>query len=184
MKQLLVEGFDYHDLVGQVIPEVQVDEYSAKMGSDDDIVTVSFTVKGQQVGDDLVDWLERGYPWVLDAQTSEGEITPGKWLVFVELDRRTSVPERIIQMIDDMETLTDLPLDKWTVIVDDEELKPDEAVLKSKIILSPHLYREKYGAEDDEEGLNEMRNLSGIEAKKKFKEPDNLLKDFISKAGL
>lgn len=183
MKKLLVEGFDYHDLVGQVIPEVQVDEYSAKMGSDDDIVTVSFTVKGQQVGDDLVDWLERGYSWILDAQTSEGEVKPGKWLVFVELDRRTSVPQRIIQMIDDMETLTDLPLDEWTIIVDDEELKPDEAVLKSKIILSPHLYREKYGTEDEED-LNEMRNLSGLQSKKKFKEPDNLLKDFISKAGL
>jgi hypothetical protein len=183
MKKILVEGFDYHDLLDQVIPEVEVDEYSAKMGSDDDIVTVSFTVKGQQVGDDLVDWLERGYPWILDAQTSEGEVTPGKWLVFVEMDRRTSVPSRIIQMIDDMETLTDLPVSEWKIIVDDEKLEPDEAVLKSKIILSPHLYREKYG-EEDEEDLNEMRNLSGLDTKKKFKEPDNLLKDFISKAGL
>ena len=87
-------------------------------------------------------------------------------------------------MIEDMETLTDLPVEEWAVIVDDEKLEPDEAVLKSKIILSPHLYREKYGSEDDEEDLNEMRNLSGLESKKKFKEPDNLLKDFISKAGL
>ena len=29
-----------------------------------------------------------------------------------------------------------------------------------------------------------MRNLSGIEPKKKFYEQDNLLKDFVSKAGL
>lgn len=184
MKKLLVEGFDYHDLLDQVVPEIEVDEYSAKMGSDDDIVTISFTVNGQQVGEDLVDWLERGYPWVLDAQTSEGEVKPGQWLVFVELDRRTSVPGRIIQMIEDMETLTDLSINEWKIIVDDEKLEPTEDVLKSKIILSPHLYREKHGSEDDEEGLNEMRNLSGLGAKKKFKEPDNLLKDFISKAGL
>lgn len=183
MKKILVEGFDYHDLLDQVIPEVEVDEYSAKMGSDDDIVTISFTVKGQQVGDDLVDWLERGYPWILDAQTSEGEVTPGKWLVFVEIDRRSSVPSRIIQMIADMETLTDIPVNEWKIIVDEESLEPDEAVLKSKIILSPHLYREKHGTEDEED-LNEMRNLSGLSTKKKFKEPDNLLKDFISKAGL
>jgi hypothetical protein len=183
MKKILVEGFDYHDLVGQLVPEVEVDEYSAKMGSDDDIVTISFTVKGQAVGEDLVDWLERGYPWILDAQTSEGEVRPGQWLVFVEMDRRTSVPARIIQMIDDMETLTDLSLDEWTILVDDEKLKPEEDVLKSKIILSPHLYREKHGIEDEED-LNEMRNLSGLSAKKKFNEPDNLLKDFISKAGL
>lgn len=183
MKKILVEGFDYHDLVDQIVPEIEVDEYSAKMGSDDDIVTVSFTVKGQQVGEDLVDWLERGYTWILDAQVSEGEVKPGNWLVFVEMDRRTSVPDRIIEMIEDLETLTDLKLDEWTIKIDDESYKPEVNILKSKIILSPHLYREKHGIED-EEGLNEMRNLSGISIKKKFNNPDNLLKDFIAKAGL
>lgn len=185
MKKILNEGLDYRDLVGQVIPEVTVDEYAAKMGSDDDIVTLSFMVKGEAVGNDLVDWLERGYSWILDAQTSEGEVTPGKWLVFVEMDRRSNVPERIIQIIEDLETLTDIELDEWTIIVDDEKLKPEVGTLKSKMILSPHLYREKHGSEDDEEDkINEMRNLSGLKSKKKSVEPDSLLKDFIAKAGL
>jgi hypothetical protein len=185
MTKVLNEGLDYRDLVNQVIPEVEVDEYSAKMGSDDDIVTVSFTVKSEAVGNDLVDWLERGYDWILDSQTSEGEVKPGKWLVFVEMDRRSNVPERIIQMIEDLETLTDLKLSDWEVIIDDARFKPDVKILKSKIILSPHLYREKYGSDDDEEDkLNEMRNLSGLNAKKKSVEPDSLLKDFIAKAGL
>lgn len=178
-KPILNEGLDYHDLVNQIVPEVQVDEYSAKMGSDDEIVTLSFTVKGRQVGEDLVDWFERGYDYVLDAKVSDGEISTGKYLVFVELNRRTSVPERICELIQDMETLTDVPLKDWVIKVNDESYDPNIEQLKSVIILSPHSYRLQ-----KEEKLNEMRNLSGLESKKIFNKPDNELKDFLAKAGL
>lgn len=178
-KNILNEGFDYHDLVNQIIPEVKVDEYSAKMGSDDEIVTLSFTVKGRQVGEDLVDWFERGYDYVLDAQVSDGEISSGKYLVFVEMNRRSSVPERICELIEDMVTLTDLPLKDWTIVVNDEKYDADIEQLKSVIILSPHQYRL-----ENEEDLNEMRNLSGLEQKKIFGEPDTELKNYLAKAGL
>ena len=179
MTKILTEGFDYHDLVNQVIPEISVDEYSAKMGGDDEIVTLAFTVKGEQVGEDLTDWFERGYDWVLDAQVSEGEISPGKFLVFVELNRRTNIPERICELIEDMVTLTDLPVKEWTIKFEDEEYDCDIEQLKSVMILSPHEYRKIKDTK-----LNEMRELSGMEPKKVFGKPDNLLKDFISKAGL
>ena len=67
MKQILNEGLDYMDLEGQLLPRISVDEYSAKMGKDSEIVTVAFTVKSEAAGNDLVDWLERGYNFVLDA---------------------------------------------------------------------------------------------------------------------
>ncbi len=185
MKQILVEGFDYLDLLNQIEPKVTVDEYAAKMGSNDDVVTLAFTVKGHQVGDDLSDWFERGYNFILDSQVSEGEIRPGKYLVFVEMDRRSTVPERIVQILDDLETLTDLPLEDWKVIIDDEEYEPTEEIIKSKMILSPHRYREVFGDEDEnEEKIDEMKNLSGINPKKKFKDPDTELKNYIAKAGL
>ena len=179
MSRIINEALDYHDLVNMVVPIITVDKYEAKLGDDDEIVTITFTVKGKQVGDDLVDWLERGYDYILDAQTSEGEVSPGKWLVFVEMDRRTKVPERIVEMIEDMVTLTDLPLKDWTVIVDEEEYEVDVGILKSKLILSPHQYRQV-----KETDLNEMRELSGLQPKNIFTEKDNLLKDFIAKAGL
>lgn len=179
MSRIINEALDYHDLVNMVVPIITVDKYEAKLGEDDEIVTITFTVKGKQVGDDLVDWLERGYDYILDAQTSEGEVSPGKWLVFVEMDRRTKVPERIVEMIEDMVTLTDLPLKDWTVIVDEEEYDVDVGILKSKLILSPHQYRQI-----KETDLNEMRELSGLQPKNIFTEKDNLLKDFIAKAGL
>ena len=179
MSRIINESLDYHDLVNMVLPIITVDKYEAKLGDDDEIVTITFTVKGKQVGEDLVDWLERGYDYILDAQTSEGEVSPGKWLVFVEMDRRTKVPERIVEIIEDMVTLTDLPLKEWTVIIDEEEYEVDVGVLKAKMILSPHQYRQV-----KETDLNEMRELSGLQTKNIFTEKDNLLKDFIAKAGL
>lgn len=179
MKTVLNEGLDYHDLVKQVLPTLSVDEYAAKMGEDDEIVTLAFTVKSRQVGDDLADWLEKGYDYVLDAQVSDGELEPGKYLVFVEMDRRTSVPKRIIELIDDLYTLTDLKVKDWTIVVKDQEYDADEQQLSQVIVLSPHQYRQ-----NKELGLNEMRELSGMEPKKIFNKKDNSLKDFLSKAGL
>jgi hypothetical protein len=72
------------------------------MGKDSEIVTLAFTVKSEAAGNDLSDWFERGYDWVLDAQVSEGEIKPGQYLVFVEMNRRSSVPKRIIELLEDL----------------------------------------------------------------------------------
>jgi hypothetical protein len=91
-KTILNEGLDHHDLEGQMIPTVTVDEYAAHMGNDSEIVTLAFTIKSEAAGNDLVDWFERGYDFVLDAQVSEGEVKPGQYLVFVEMNRRSSVP--------------------------------------------------------------------------------------------
>ena len=179
MRKILVEGFDYHDLVNQIEPKVSVDEYSAKMGDDDEIVTLAFIVKGKQASEDLVDWFERGYEWILDAQVSDGELTPGKYLVFVEINRRSKSPDRIIELIEDLETLTDLPLKEWTITVDEEDYDSNVEELKSVMILSPHDYRQQ-----KEDGLNEMRECAGMEPHKIYNEKDSLLKDFIAKAGL
>jgi hypothetical protein len=180
-RRIINEGLDYLDMVDQIEPTVSVDEYSAKMGKDSDIVTLAFTVKSEAAGNDLVDWFERGYDWVLDASLSEGELSPGKYLVFVEMKRRTKVPERIVELIEDLETLTDLKVTEWTVNIDEEEYDADEDLLKQKITISPHEYREQ---NEDEEDLNEMRHRAGLDTVKLHGEPDSELKAFISMAGL
>ena len=181
-KVIINEGLDYHDLEGQLLPEVTIDEYAAHMGKDSEIVTLAFTIKNKQAGDDLCDWFERGYDFVLDAQVSEGEVSPGRYLVFVEMNRRTSVPARIIELLDDLKTLTDLKLNDWTIIVDDEEYEPSEEVLKQVIVLSPHNYRVE---EEREEDLNEMRHRAGLEVKPIHADKQDAdLRAFKSMAGL
>ena len=176
--KLLLEGLDYHDMIGQIEPKVTVDEYAAKMGKDSDIVTITFTVNSKLAGDDLVGWLERGYDYILDASISDGEIEPGKYLVFAEMNRRTTVPERIITILDDLQTLTDLKLTDWIVSVEDDEHDADSELLKQVMVLSPHEYKK-----EKEEELNEYRELSGLDVKKLY-EDDEYIKRIKSMAGM
>ena len=181
-KVIINEGLDYHDLEGQLLPEVTVDEYAAHMGKDSEIVTLAFTIKNKQAGDDLCDWFERGYDFILDAQVSEGEVSPGRYLVFVEMNRRSSVPSRIIELLEDLKTLTDMKLTDWTIIVDDNEYEPTEEVLKQVLVLSPHNYRVE---EEHEEELNEMRERAGLDVKPIYTDKqDAELRAFKSIAGL
>lgn len=180
MTKILNEGLDYHDLEGQMDPTVTVDEYAAHMGKDSEIVTLAFVTHSEAAGNDLADWFERGYDYVLDAEVSEGEVSPGKYLVFVEMNRRSTVPERIIELITDLETLTDLPVKDWTIIIDEEEYEPDESILKQKIIISPHEYRKD---EEKEEELNEMREIAGLSTKP-IHQQDEYIRKIKSMAGL
>ena len=192
MNKIITEGLDYHDLDGQIEPVLTVDEYSAKMGKDCDIITMAFIIRNERAGNDLVDWFERGYDFVLDAQVSDGELSPGKYLVFVEMARRTSAPDRIIEILDDLTTLTDIPLDDWVIKIDDQDYPADEEKLKEALILSPHEYREEIPEEEseeevdteNEEGLNEMRKAAGLPVKRLYNSSDTAMKDFKALAGL
>jgi hypothetical protein len=180
-KKIIVEGLDYLDMVDQIEPNVSVDEYAAKMGRDSEIVTLAFIVTSEAAGNDLVDWFERGYDWILDASLSDGQLAPGQYLVFVEMKRRSKVPERIIELLEDLKTLTDMELEEWTVTVNEEEYTPDVEQLKQVITISPHEYRVE---EEGEEELNEMRQKAGLEPVRVFPEQDAELKAFKSMAGL
>lgn len=176
----LNESLNFHDMEGQIIPLLTVDEYAAKMGSNSDIVTLAFIVKNELAGKDLVNWFEKGYDYILDSQISEGELETNRWLVFVELNRRSTIPNRIIELLTDLKTLTGLNLTEWTIQIDEEDYEPEEQILKQVIICNPNEYKIKKEKEDE---LNEMRNRAGLESKKIFT-VDKEIKDFVSKAGL
>lgn len=180
MTNILLEGLDYHDMIGQVEPKLSVDEYAAKMGKDSDIVTLTFIVNSKLAGDDLVGWLERGYDFVLDASLSDGEIEPGKYLVFAEMNRRTSVPERIINILEDLETLTDIKLKDWSISIEDDTHDADIDLLKQVIVLSPSDYKKN---KEKEQELNEYRTLSNLNIKKIY-EDDEYIKRIKSMAGM
>lgn len=177
---ILNESLDHLDLENIVVPTVSVDEYVAHMGDDKSIVTVAFTVKGEQAAQDLSSWFERGYDYVLDAKVSDGEIEPGKYLVFVEMNRRRTVPERIITLLADLKTLTGLSVGDWTVVVDDESYDANEDILKQVIITSPEDYKKTAEREDE---MNEMRDLAGLDRSKIY-EADAEIRNFINLAGL
>jgi hypothetical protein len=167
-------ALDYMDLEGQLRNKITVDEYAAKMGKDSDIVTLTFTVNSKLAAEDLVTWFERGYDFVLDASVSDGELEPGKWLLFLEMDRRMKVPSRICNLLSDLETLTGFKESDWKVELDGEEYEASEELLKDKMILNPNEYKMKKEPDEEEsdEDLNEMRLRAGINVKSNYVEDE------------
>lgn len=180
MKKNLLEGLDYHDMKGQIEPKITVDEYAAKTGKDSDVVTITFTTNSKLAADDLTSWLEMGYDFITDASVSTGEIEPGKYLVFTEMNRRRSVPERIIEILEDLKTLTDIDLKDWTIEVDEKDYPAEEEKLMKVIITSPHEYREQ---KEHEKELDDMRDIAGIPVKSKNQD-DEYLKGLKELAGI
>ena len=180
-------ALDYMDLEGQLKDKITIDEYAAKMGKDSDIVTVTFTTNSKLAAKDLVTWFERGYDFVLDASVSDGEIEPGEWLVFVEMDRRSKVPSRIITLLEDLETLTGIDVADWTAEIDGEEYEASEEIMKVKMILNPNEYKTAKGDEDKDEEtegeLNEMRLRAGLDVKTDYVE-DEYIKNLKAIAGM
>jgi len=94
---------DLKDLVSEVFT---VDQYKSKMGNDADIVVLGFRVKEKHPATDLVEFIERGYTYILDADMSTGEEHDGQYQVFVELERNPQLPENLKHLLDGVSKLT------------------------------------------------------------------------------
>lgn len=99
-------GLRENDLADLVKPVFEIDSYQSKMGSDSDIMVLSFTVLEKGAADDLVQFVESGYNFVLDADATTGEQSDGYYRVYVEMEREEEAPMQIIELIDGVSKLT------------------------------------------------------------------------------
>jgi hypothetical protein len=154
------EGLEQNDLKRLVHPELHVDEFKSKMGKDEDVIVLSFKVNGREPAEDLVNFIEKGYEWVLDADVSAGEMEDGDFLVFVECDREPAVAENIESMLDDIMNLTGQKLKDWSLQIRSNPTKMELTAdnIRNNVPLSSQSYQIKYG----KKGLDEMRNAAGI----------------------
>ena len=173
-KRLLNEGLEYKSLESMVKPTLHIDEFSSKMGDDDDIAVASFYVTDDQAARDLVSWFEKGYDFILDADKSPGEIDTNKYLVYVEMKRRTSLPENLATLLDDLSTLTEHEGSGWMVSYDGKDFEFSEEAVKKHVPLSPKTYRSMKDGE-----LNKMRNIAGLK-EKSLGEHAQDVKDFVN----
>lgn len=156
----LRENLERGDLKRLVHNELHIDEYKSKMGDDADVCVVSFKVNGKQPSTDLVNFIEKGYEYVLDADVSSGEKEGGDYLVFVELDRTPELPHQIIKIMEDILNLTEQKLSDWRVRYyrskKDHDLTED--TLSEIVSLTPEEYSAKYN--DDQEKESEPDDIT------------------------
>jgi hypothetical protein len=158
----LNENLEYGDLKRLVHDELHIDEYKSKMGDDADVCVLSFKVAGKEPSIDLVNFIEKGYEFVLDADVSSGEKEGGDYLVFVELERTKDLPEQIMRLLGDIKNLTEVDPSEWRVVYrkSDKEHDLTEEVLARLIPLTQNEYNRKYEREQDE--LDAMRAVAGV----------------------
>ena len=87
----------------------EIDSFKSKIGDDEDIIVISFTVDSEDPAKDLENFIEMGYDFVLDADTSPGETDDGTYKVFVEIERGRHAAEQIKTLLDGIERLTNMP---------------------------------------------------------------------------
>lgn len=158
----LIENLEGGDLRRLVHNELHIDEYKSKMGDDADVCVISFKVKDKEPSTDLVNFIEKGYDYVLDADVSSGEKEGGDYLVFVELDRNPKLPEQIIGLITDIVNLTEQDISEWRVRYRKSTAEGQlTAEHLAKIIpLTPEAYNKKYQREQEE--IDQLKTAAGV----------------------
>ena len=177
---LLAENLNFKDFDGLMKPTIHVDEFSSKMGDDDDIIVLSFFVRDPAAAKDLMSWFEKGYDFVLDADRSPGEIKPNRYLVYVEIRRRSTAGAQVEELLDDLNTLTEYEkADDWTMHYRGKSIPFSRDAFDQTVPLSPRAYRERY-----ESDLNEMRIAAGMPVVTTYDRKDPELQAIQTAAGL
>jgi hypothetical protein len=174
----LYEGLQYRDLDGMVKHTIHIDEFSSKMGDDADIIVLSFYVRDKQAAKDLVSWFEKGYDFVLDADRSPGEIKPNRYLVYIEMRRRSAAPQNIQHLLSDLSTLCEHEPDDWQVTYKKQEFPWSEEEFARRVPTTPADYNV-----EKEASLNEWRVAAGLPVKKIHK-PRGDIQNLQSAAGI
>jgi ribosomal protein L24 len=153
------ENLEPNDLARLISHKIHIDEYKSKMGDDADICVISFQVTGKEPAADLVNFIEKGYNWVLDADASSGEKENGKYLVFVETPRSDDLPEQIVELTSDISNLVEF--DEWKMQYHKsiKKVPVTEKNIKDLVPLSAEAYDVKF----DKKPIDDLKAAADID---------------------
>jgi hypothetical protein len=138
---MISESLRSNDLRHFVKSVFEIDTYRSKIGDDQDVVTLSFTVAHEAPAKDLENFIEMGYDFVLDADVSPGETDDNTYKVFVELERGRHAAEQISQLVSGIEKLTGEPGLRFRYFKNFKSEKATEENLEKMIPMDPDAYK-------------------------------------------
>lgn len=154
----LFEGLEQGDLARLIDSVFSIDEFKSKMGDDADIIVLAFTANDKGPAQDLMNFIEKGYEWVLDGDVSSGESNNGEWAVFVELQRTEQAPEQIHQLVSDIGNLIDDDDWRFKYRKDSKTYECSEENITNVVPLTPEVYRQRY----EQEELDRMMEVARV----------------------
>ena len=149
----------HQDLKGTIVPVISIDEFEPKSGNVESVIVIAFYLTDEPPAKDLNTFIQRSYIDTIDVEVSPNTDLEGRYLVFVEMDRNTTFPNKFQSLIRDIENVTGKT--DWevkTYLSNGRNFKVDDPELFSFIILDPASYvtKDKFMKESTENGLREF----------------------------
>lgn len=159
------------DLKNLVYHIFEIDSYQSKMGDDSQVITLSFDVRTQEAAEDLRDFMEKGYSFVLDADRTAGEQSDGMYKVFVELSRNRRSVKHILDILDGIQRLTDLDNIRFRYYKNWRSYECNRENLEKSVPLKDQEYKIKVS----EENMENYKNFFSKSFVESIDLQDNLL---------
>lgn len=147
----LREG-DLKDMMHDVF---EIDSFASKMGADKDIITISFSLKEKAPANDLMEFLEKGYGFILDADVTSGEQSDGTYKVFVEIERDKQAHSNILEIVDGVKKLSGLEKLKFRYYKNFRSNPVSQETLEEVVPTDPN----DYGIKVTESNLDNYKNF-------------------------
>lgn len=129
------------DLKGTVLDKVSIDEFEPKAGDTQDVIVVAFYLTDEDPAADLNTFIQRSFIDTLDVEASPSTDDDGNYLVFVEMNRDDSFPNKFQALLKDVENVTgDMKWKVKTYLSDDREFEYNDPALYNFLILNPEEY--------------------------------------------
>lgn len=160
---------DLRDMVDYIF---EVDSFKSKMGDDEDIIVISFSTRTYESARDLVNFIEKGYEFVLDADATPGEQSDKTYKVFVELERQHDSVGNILDMLEGLKSLTGLKEFKFRYYKNFKSIPATKDNLSIEIPTTTAMYKMKI----KESYMENYKNFFS----RSFLESVDMLDDFIT----
>jgi len=110
-KTSIFEGLRAGDLNKMISHRFTIDQFRSKLGEDEDVLVLAFRVDEKFAAIDAMEFMEKSYSFILDADISTGEEKDGKYSLFIEIERKDSALKEIEEVLNGLNRLA--PTEKW-----------------------------------------------------------------------
>lgn len=167
----IYENLRQNDLKYCVSNFISVDEYVSKI--DDDNITIAFFCNDDEVAAELKDFVEKAFfTEIKDIEIADTITEDNKYILFVELERKTFFPKILFNILKDISFLTDNKKWFFTTLNHHEQMPCTEENIKKYVRLTklrnaPEV-EEKFNVKEKDvkesfevsDGINKMRFIN------------------------
>ena len=101
-----MKSISHLEMQNYISEKISIDSFAAKLGKDEDVSVLKFQSNNKTVAEDLVNYIETGCNFILDADMSPAKNEQGMYNIFVEIERNEDLPKKIIEVIRDIEQVS------------------------------------------------------------------------------